>query len=169
MAQVSIVIPARNDAAALGQTLSHLERVGVLPATEVLVGASGDRDGTEQAICGRARAVWPEGSTRAVLMNAAATEATGDVLFFLHADSLPPPDAISLITRAVQERDIVGGAFEHQFDEPGWRLAAISLMNRIRYRLTRNYYGDQGLFVRTDVFRRLGGFKHCALMEDLDL
>jgi hypothetical protein len=42
-------------------------------------------------------------------------------------------------------------------------------MNRIRYRLTRNYYGDQGMFVRTDTFQRLRGFKDCSLMEDLDL
>jgi hypothetical protein len=39
----------------------------------------------------------------------------------------------------------------------------------VRYRLTRNYYGDQGLFVRADAFRQLGGFKDWALMEDLDL
>jgi GT2 family glycosyltransferase len=101
-------------------------------------------------------------------MNAAAAEATGDALFFLHADSLPPSDAIVCIDRALEDDAVVGGAFEHEFQEPAWSLRAISLINRVRYRLTQNYDGDQGMFVRTEIFRRLGGFKDCALMEDLD-
>src|SRR5438128_10883437 len=101
--RVSIVIPARNDAAALARTLAYLDEVGIATTAEIVVGASGDPEGTQRAIGDRARAVWPAGSTRAALMNAAATEATGEVLFFLHADSLPPPDAISCITRALDD------------------------------------------------------------------
>ncbi len=158
-----------NDAAALARTLDYLDRVGIAATAEIIVGASGDREETLRAIGDRARSVWPSGSTRAALMNGAAAEATGDVLFFLHADSLPPPDALACIGRAFADETVVGGAFEHQFEEPDWSLRAISLMNRVRYRLTRNYYGDQGIFVRARTFRRLGGFKNCTLMEDLDL
>jgi rSAM/selenodomain-associated transferase 2 len=168
-ARVSIVIPARNDAAALARTLAYLDRVGIVGTAEVVVGASGDREATLRAIGPLTRSVWPAGSTRAALMNAAAAEATGEALFFLHADSLPPPDAIACIRGVLEDDTVVGGAFEHRFEEPAWSLRAISLMNRIRYRLTRNYYGDQGIFVRAGTFRRLGGFKNCALMEDLDL
>jgi hypothetical protein len=50
-----------------------------------------------------------------------------------------------------------------------WSLRAISAINRVRYRLTRNHWGDQGIFVRADVFRRLGGYRDLKLMEDLDL
>lgn len=166
--RVSVIIPARNDAAALARTLDHLERVGIAIAVEIIVGASGDREGTGRAVGARGRLVWPDGSTRAALMNAAAAEATGDVFFFLHADSLPPPEAVAAIARALEDDRVVGGAFEHQFDKPVWSLRAISRLNRVRYRLTRNYYGDQGLFVRAAAFRRLGGFTNCALMEDLD-
>jgi rSAM/selenodomain-associated transferase 2 len=165
-ARLSVVIPVRNDAAALARTLDHLVRV--VPGAEVVVAACGDPDGTARAVAGRARVCWPGGSTRAQLMNAGAAAATGDMLFFLHADSLPPPDAAVLIERALEASGVVGGAFEHQFDERGFSLAAINTINRVRYRLTRNYYGDQGIFVRTDVFNRLGGFKDLALMEDLD-
>jgi len=167
--RLSVIIPVRNDAAALGRTLDHLDHFGIARMVEVIVSASGDPDGTAQVIGTRGRLVRPEGSTRAALMNAAAGEARGDVLFFLHADSLPPPDAVTAIARALEDERVVGGAFEHRFDDPGWSLRAISLMNRVRYRLTRNYYGDQGLFVRAAIFRRLGGFKDWALMEDLDL
>jgi hypothetical protein len=74
-----------------------------------------------------------------------------------------------MIRHAVANQRVVGGAFEHLFAEPGWSLRAITWINRIRYRLTRNYYGDQGIFVRAPVFRQLGGYRDLALMEDLDL
>ena len=165
---VSIVIPARNDADALARTLDHLERD--LPSgTEIIVAAAGPRAETEQAVRGRARLIWPDGSTRARAMNAGAAVARGDVLFFLHADSFPPTDAVALITRALADPRAVGGAFEHLFAEPAWSLRAITWVNRIRYRLTRNYYGDQGIFVRADVFRAIGGYPDLALMEDLVL
>ncbi|MGH7354251.1 MAG: TIGR04283 family arsenosugar biosynthesis glycosyltransferase, partial [Candidatus Rokuibacteriota bacterium] len=88
--------------------------------------------------------------------------------FFLHADSFPPPDALARIEAALAEPRAVGGAFEHLFDEPGWSLRAITWIDRIRYRLTRNWYGDQGIFVRAAVFRELGGYRPMRLLEDLD-
>ena len=166
---VSIIIPARNDAAALGRTLDHLHARVDLAGAEVIVTAAGDQAGTEWTVAGRATLLWPAGSTRAVLMNAGAAAARGRVLLFLHADSFPPADALALIARTFDDRRVVGGAFEHRFVEPGWSLWAITWINRVRYRLTRNYYGDQGIFVRADVFRALGGYRDLALMEDLDL
>jgi hypothetical protein len=102
-------------------------------------------------------------------MNAGAAAAHGDVLFFLHADSFPPADAIERIRGALADPRVVAGAFEHLFAEPGWSLRVITWINRVRYRLTRNYYGDQGIFVRASVFRQVGGYRDLALMEDLDL
>lgn len=173
LGRVSVVIPVRNDAPALARTLDAL-LAGASPAgpttadLEVIVAAAGDRPGTERTVGGRARLVWPEDSTRAALMNAGAAVATGEVLFFVHADSTPPPDALELIRRALADPQAVGGAFEHLFAEPGWSLRAITWINRMRYRLTRNYYGDQGIFVRAEVFRGLEGYRPLAIMEDLD-
>jgi rSAM/selenodomain-associated transferase 2 len=166
---VSVVIPARNDAAALRRTLDHLGELAGSADLEVIVAAAGDPDGTRRATEGRARLIVPGGSTRARLMNAGAGAARGEILLFLHADSFPPADAIELIRRALADDRVVAGAFEHLFAEPGWSLRAITWINRIRYRLTRNYYGDQGIFVRASVFRQIGGYRDLALMEDLDL
>ena len=165
---LSIVIPARNDAAALARTLAYLARLPGIAGAEVIVAAAGDVEGTTAAVAGRARLLWPHGSTRAQLMNAGAAAARRDTLLFLHADSFLPPEALSLIHGVLADPRAVGGAFEHLFAEPVWSLRAITWINRIRYRLTRNYYGDQGVFVRTDVFRTLGGYRDLALMEDLD-
>jgi rSAM/selenodomain-associated transferase 2 len=167
--QISLVIPARNDAEALGRTLDHLDALSGRPAIEVIVAAAGRVDEAERAVAGRARLVAPGGSTRAALMNAGAAAARGDVLWFLHADSLPPPDAPALIARALADPRVVSGAFAHRFREGTWSLQAINLVNRLRYRLTRNYYGDQGIFVRAEVFRAMGGYPDLALMEDLIL
>lgn len=100
-------------------------------------------------------------------MNVGASKAAGDVLFFLHADSFPPLQALAAIRAVMQDPTIIGGAFEHRFKERVWSLRFISWINRRRYFLTRNYYGDQGIFVRADIFRRLGGYRH-SFMEDLD-
>jgi len=85
-----------------------------------------------------------------------------------HADSVPPTDALVRIADALADPRVVGGAFEHRFAEQAFSLRAINLVNRVRYRLTRNWYGDQGIFVRADVFRSLGGYRDLCLMEDLD-
>jgi rSAM/selenodomain-associated transferase 2 len=169
IAAVSIIVPCRNDAAALHRTLDWLTGLAEISSAEVIVAAAGDPLGTTRAAAGRARVLWPGGSTRAALMNAGARDARGDIIFFLHADSFPPPAALALIRGALSDPDVVGGAFAHRFVEPGWSLRAISWINRVRYRLTRHYYGDQGIFVRADVFRRMGGYRDMALMEDLDL
>jgi rSAM/selenodomain-associated transferase 2 len=165
---LSIVIPARNDAAALARTLDHLLRLPGMHEAEVIVAAAGDPAGTARAVAGRARLLRPHGSTRAELMNAGAADARGAVLFFLHADSFPPADAVALITRTLNDPRAVGGAFEHRFAERVWSLRAITWINRMRYRLTHNYYGDQGQFVRAAIFRALGGYRPLRLMEDLD-
>jgi rSAM/selenodomain-associated transferase 2 len=166
---ISIIIPARNDAAACRHTLDCLQDVTGIADVEIIVAASGDIGLTDEAVAGRARLLWPGFSSRAALMNSAADTARGEILFFLHADSLPSADALAQIRVLLQRPEVVGGAFEHRFLEPLWSLRAISWINRRRYRLTRNYYGDQGIFVRAEVFRSIGGYRDLALMEDLDL
>lgn len=163
----SIIIPARNDAVALARTLDRLARLRGIETAEIIVAAAGDPEETAQAVAGRARLVVHDDSTRAGLMNAGAAVASGDILLFLHADSVPPADALRLMEEIAADSRVVGGAFEHRFAERDWRLGVISGINRLRYRLTRNYYGDQGIFVRGPIFRQLGGFPPRRLLEDL--
>jgi rSAM/selenodomain-associated transferase 2 len=165
---ISIIIPVRNDAEALSRLLDHLERLDGIASAEVLVAAAGDRQGTLRAVAGRAHLLWPEGSTRAILMNSGAACARAEVLWFLHADSRPPVQALRLIRQALACKCVGGGAFAHRFTESRWSLGLINWINRLRYHLTHNYYGDQGLFVRTVVFRQMGGYRPLQLMEDLD-
>ena len=167
--RLSVIIPARNDAVSLNRTLDHLVGLAGISEAEIIVTASCDEEeGTKRAVADRARLLWPAKSNRAALLNAGAAVARGQVLFFLHADSFPPANAFELIYRSLSDERVVGGAFEHLFVERKWTLSMITWLNRIRYRFTRNYYGDQGLFVRTSVFHQMRGYKDLQLMEDLD-
>ena len=188
--ELSIVIPARNDADALSRTLEHLAGLPGMDAVEVIVSASGDREGTARVVDEAARRrpasplapdrgaasapasprlLWPSGSTRAELMNAGAAAARGRVLLFLHADTLLPGGAVRGVLDALADPGVVGGAFAHRFTESHPSLRVISFVDRVRYRLTGNHYGDQAIFVRRDVFAALGGYAPLGLMEDLDL
>jgi rSAM/selenodomain-associated transferase 2 len=164
----SVVIPVRHDAAALARTLDWLAALPDADRAEIIVAAAPEPDATEDVAAGRAHVIRPGGSTRAELMNAGAAIASGEVLFFLHADSFPPARALALMDGALADPRALGGAFEHVFDEPGGSLWAITWINRIRYRITRNWYGDQGIFVRADVFQALGGYRELRLLEDVD-
>lgn len=164
---VSVIIPARNDSRALRLTLDHLERLCDIEGAEIIVAAAGEINETKEAVAGRARILLPARSTRAALMNAGAAVAGGDVFLFLHADSFLPLNALAEIQRALRDEKILGGAFEHRFAERVWSLRLISWLNRRRYFMTRNYYGDQGIFVRAGTFREIGGYRD-LFMEDLD-
>ena len=116
---ISIVIPVRNDAEALRRSLDHLDELQGREDLEVIVAATEAGAGTVSAIHGRARLLVPGGSTRATLMNAGAAVANGEVLWFLHADSLPPRNGVALIAGAVHNERVVGGGFAQRVSEPG--------------------------------------------------
>ncbi len=164
---VSIIIPAKNEAAYLPRTLAYLREHAPDPSVEIIVAEGGSQDATAEVARPWATVLHGPDSTRAGLMNAGARSARGDVLFFLHADSFPPPDFLVLIREALADPLVVGGAFDHQFLEPVFGLWVVSTIDRVRFRLTRNYYGDQGMFVRRAVFEQMGGFSSKAIMEDL--
>ncbi len=111
--------------------------------------------------------VGPRG--RAAQMNAGARQANGDILWFLHADSLPPPDASSLIGAALAGRERGWGRFDVRLSgrRPSLRMVEFSM--NLRSRLTGIATGDQGIFVRRDLFERIGGYPPIALMEDIAL
>ena len=106
---------------------------------------------------------------RGVQMNNGARAATADVLLFLHADTILPANAFSTILDVCRDKDIVAGAFDLVIDasHPGFRI--IEKTATLRSRITRIPFGDQAIFIKTDYFRRLGGYKPIALMEDVEL
>ena len=164
---LSVVVPVLDEAATIGATLAalqpHRER-----GAEVIVVDGGSRDGTPHLAAPWATRVLSGPRGRARQMNAGAAEARAGVLLFLHADTLLPEDADALIATAVAG-GAAWGRFDVQIDgrAPMLRLVA-ALMNQ-RSRFSGIATGDQAMFVRRELFERVGGFPDQPLMDDIEL
>lgn len=162
---ISVIIPAYNEQQAL-QSLRL--SIGQLSDSEIIVVDGGSSDLSFDIAVTFAHKVLKSGPGRGVQMNAGARVASGDVLLFLHADSILPTAWYSLITDALQNPGTVGGAFDLQLsgDKPAYRL--IGRTASFRSRLLRTPFGDQGIFARKAVFADLGGYRAIPIMEDAD-
>lgn len=161
---LSVIIPVYNEAAGLARTLAAVQ---ALPGDlEVLVIDGGSRDDTVEIALRMGVRVASAPKGRAAQMNHGAALALGEVLLFLHADTLLPENAHALIAAALTQPGTVGGCFRLGFDDEHRLLRGIAFMTRFSCRLF--HYGDQAFFVRAETFARLGGFRLYPLMEDLD-
>lgn len=173
MSKISVVVPLLNEEKILPSFLRHLQ---ALPISEVVCMDGGSSDRTcallhnwsegSSGLCRRVFSSSPPG--RARQMNEGAKRATGAILLFLHADSLLHPGALPAILNALENPSIVGGAFRLEIDSSSRFLEMIAAVVNARSRCFNLPYGDQGYFVRRDVFKKLGGFKNLPLMEDVD-
>jgi rSAM/selenodomain-associated transferase 2 len=162
---ISVIVPVRNEAQILAAALGELLRQEGLFEVIVVDGAS--TDGT----CDAARRIAgvrciASGPGRGAQMNAGAAAALGDLLLFLHIDTRLPSGAL-LALQSAADGGLQAGAFTHSFDATDWRLRLISAGHNLKCRLTRIYYGDHAIFVRRDVFDRVGGFPEVAVLEDV--
>jgi rSAM/selenodomain-associated transferase 2 len=163
--RVSVIIPALNEAACLGETLRQLQAHG---PHEILVVDGGSTDATCAIAAAAARLLrGPRG--RAAQMNHGAAHATGDVLLFLHADCSLEGGALPEAARCLGRRGVVAGCFRMRVRAEGAVYRLIDAAATARVRLTGLAYGDQGLFVGRRTFGQVGGFPPLRLMEDVFL
>lgn len=158
------MIPALNEEENLRVLLPALTGHGA----EVIVADGGSSDGTVEVAEARSARVIQAGRGRAAQMNAGAAQATGEILWFLHADSRIPADWREQITRALADPAVVGGGFRAQIAAAGAGYRLLGGWGVLRTALERSFYGDQGIFVRKAVFKRLDGFSERARLEDLE-
>jgi rSAM/selenodomain-associated transferase 2 len=165
---VSVVIPTLNEAGVIVDTLLSLQPMRAA-GHEVVVSDGGSVDATvEQArpLADRVISVRPG---RAGQMNAGAAASSGDVLLFLHADTLLPPGADRLVRDAVSRPGARWGRFDVRLSGRSVLFRVIEAGISWRSRLTGIASGDQAIFVRRVAFDDVGGFNEMPLMEDLDL
>ncbi len=165
----SIILPVLNEAPAINATITHLRELAADEPVEIIV-VDGDPAGsTVRELRDPVVVTTASPPGRAIQMNQGAGLASGEVLLFLHADTLLPPDALVLVKAALQDQRVLAGAFELGIDSPRPVFRITERYVSLRTRLTRIPFGDQAIFIRRSYFGFLGGFREIPIMEDVDL
>lgn len=166
---LSIIIPTLNEEQYILSTLARIEnRKSDHLTIEVIVVDAGSTDDTVQLTEPRVDLVIQDEKLKGLKyksLNRGAQHAKGEILLFLDADSLVPDHFDLLIKETLNHSGVVGGAFEFQMDEKGWIFRMIEWINRLRYRIDRRYFGDQGIFCTHEAFRRSCGYPQKSIME----
>lgn len=167
--KLSVIIPTLNEVEHLPATVASLRGNAVRGGPhEIIVADTGSTDGSQELSLDLGlklvRCVNPLPG-RASAINQGAASATGDVLLFLDADTSLPKGYDESLEEVLMSCGVVGGAFEFTLDGEEFGLRVVEILNRLRYRVRQRYYGDQGVFVRADVFRKIGGFPERRLLE----
>jgi rSAM/selenodomain-associated transferase 2 len=162
---ISVVVPVGDEPPPEPRLLEPLGEPGV---REVVVAADGSAPEATLEAWRRAGAkVIVSGTPRGTRLNEAAAVSRGEVLLFLHADTLLPEGWAAAVQRAV-DRGAAGGAFRLAFRGGGAPMRLVAAVANLRTSLTRVPYGDQAPFVRRSLFEKLGGFAHWPLLEEVD-
>jgi rSAM/selenodomain-associated transferase 2 len=163
---ISLIVPVLNDTVALEKLLRSQ---AVDTETEIVVVDGGHDRAIDQLLETRPDAMLIRSRTgRGIQMNTGARIARGSWLLFLHADSELPHYWKEAIQRATEDPILVGGWFRFRLNSSAWQARIIEYLVAWRVRFLRLPYGDQGIFVRRDLFERLGGYREWPLMEDVD-
>ena len=165
---ISIIIPTYNEAEKLVDTINSIHESNDASNIEIIIVDGGSTDNTLN-IARRCNALTclSHKKSRAVQMNKGAALANGDILYFLHADSLPPGHFTKCISDAYS-KNFISGCFRLAFDHSHWFLKTNAWFTRFDVNAFR--FGDQSLFVTKDVFIKCGGFnENLLLMEDQEI
>jgi rSAM/selenodomain-associated transferase 2 len=164
--RVSIIVPTLNEEALIAENIRNLKQL--TGEKEIIVVDGGSTDQTIALVSAQNVRVLQASQGRGPQMHAGALASAGDILWFVHADTIPSAHALEEIRHSLKKDSVVGGNFGLIFDGPSRaakRLTAIYPLLRV----LGLCYGDSGIFVRREVYFQIGGFGPLALFEDLDL
>jgi rSAM/selenodomain-associated transferase 2/rSAM/selenodomain-associated transferase 1 len=164
--KLAVIIPTLNEAEMLRTTLPA---VLAGQPDEVIVADGGSVDGSIEVARQLGVKVVQSSPGRGRQMNAGAKIATAAQLLFLHADTLPPPEYREVVGQTLARPDLAAGAFAFAIREQMRQRRTVERLVAARCRWLGNPFGDQGLFVRRDLFEALGGFVDWPLLEDVEI
>lgn len=170
---LSIIIPVLNEAETIVTLLDYLsENIAETGKTEVIIVDGGSMDDTLRCIrtyrkqTGFNLSLFSSEKGRAKQMNTGADQASGDILYFLHADSFPPRQFDTLIQSEIEQGN-TAGCFRLKFDDPHPLLKFSQWFTRFNFKFCRG--GDQSLFITTEAFKRLNGYNETyTIYEDCE-
>lgn len=166
---ISIIIPTYNEAVTIRKTIKRLQQYdtdGLIK--EIIISDGGSTDDTIViAKMMGVKTVMSPRKGRAAQMNYGAASATETIVYFLHADTIPPENFIKDICFAIKQ-GYVSGSYRLSFDYNHWFLNSNCWFTRFNVNAVR--FGDQSLFVQKEVFKKAGGFREdLLLMEDQEI
>ncbi len=159
-------MPVLNEAGNLRETLGQLH---LSDKEDLIIVDGGSTDETMSIARKFTDKVFSTKTGRASVMNYGVQKARGEILLFLHADCIIHENGFEIIRKTLSDNSIAAGAFRLAIDHPGKHFRIIEFGANARSRLTSLIYGDQGMFLRRDVFARIGGFAEIPLMEDIEI
>lgn len=165
--QISIIIPVLNEAETIGPLLQYLFGHGGRHVAEILVVDGGSKDETV-LIAEKSGAVVLQSavSSRAAQMNLGASQARGDVLYFVHADTCPPATFATDIEQSLNAGYIMG-CYRYRFNSSSFLLKINAFFNRYHWLWCQG--GDKTFYIRREVFLQLGGYdEYYTIMEEYD-
>jgi rSAM/selenodomain-associated transferase 2 len=155
-----------NEAESIAATLRAIRAAA--PEAQLIAVDSGSSDASVEIARPLCDLVLESQRGRARQMNAGAAAAGGDVLAFVHADTIVPATFARDIETALGDPQFVGGRFDVELDDARLAFRLIGTLISARSRLSRTGTGDQAIFVRRGVFEQTGGFAEIDLCEDLE-
>jgi rSAM/selenodomain-associated transferase 2 len=165
--RISVIVPVFQEAVRIGDLVRYLLLHGGEALVEVIVVDSGSTDCTAAyAAQAGARVLQSPERSRAAQMNAGAGAASGEILYFVHADTMPPATFATDISETL-EAGFVMGCYRYQFDKPGILLIINAWFTRFPWLWCQG--GDKTFFIRKSTFFDLGGYNgHFVIMEEYD-
>lgn len=166
--KIAIVVPVLNDRNALDRLLIRINTWSTRPAQVIVVSGAESPEASE--LCQRYQCRYLETDPgRGGQLDKGARSTDAPILWFLHADAEPPLEGLNSIVSVLAE-GAEGGYFRFSFSgPPQWYKKLLAAAVNARTRLGGVPYGDQGLFMRRDVYLACGGFAHQPLFEEVDL
>jgi rSAM/selenodomain-associated transferase 2 len=165
----SIIIPVLNEGDGIESFLQDLKGISAGESVEFIVVDADPTGSTVNKIRSGevTKLLSPRG--RGMQMNRGAAIAKGNVMLFLHADTFLPQNALVHIKNALTDDTCAGGAFDLGIDSDRILLRLTAWCASLKHRMTRVPYGDQAIFIRSDFFRDIGGYREVPLFEDVEL
>lgn len=164
---LSIIIPTLNESRYIGNLIRYL-RLHAAGRLQIIVADGGSLDNTGVIAAKEgARVVTCPKKGRAAQLNYGASFATGSILYFIHADCIPPANYYSKIIESIQRGQFLG-RFQTKFDSNNALLKLNAFFTRFDWFIC--YGGDQTFFIKRDVFKKINGYNaHMLIMEDYDI